>query len=95
MEQLINVLIFLMSVNIVINIWNIAVIRKAWRDGFTEGVLRPQRVLKFAETSGAGDVVTAELLAAFAKGCGIEEAANNAMEAAADYLSDAVDERRY
>jgi len=38
MEQLINVLIFLMSVNIVINIWNIAVIRKAWRDGFAEGV---------------------------------------------------------
>ena len=38
MEQLINILIFLMSVNIVINIWNIAVIRKAWRDGFAEGV---------------------------------------------------------
>lgn len=38
MEQLINVLILLMSANIVINIWNIAVIRKAWRDGFAEGV---------------------------------------------------------
>ena len=54
MEQLINVLIFLMSVNIVINIWNIAVIRKAWRDGFAEGVqITVQAMLGTAMKSAA------------------------------------------
>ena len=54
MEQLINVLIFLMSANIVINIWNIAVIRKAWRDGFAEGVqITVQAMLGTAMKSAA------------------------------------------
>ncbi|MBQ6400979.1 MAG: hypothetical protein IJI20_01690 [Firmicutes bacterium] len=66
-----------------------------YKEGLEEGVLRPQRVLRFAETGGAGDVVTAELLHGFARGIPMEEAAQAAMDAAAEYLADVVDERRY
>ncbi len=66
-----------------------------YREGEKEGVLRPERVLRFSETVGAGDVVTAQLLDEYARGSSIEEAARSAMEAAALYLADCVDERRY
>ena len=43
-----------MSVNITLNIWNIAVIRKAWRDGFAEGVqITVQAMLGTAMKSAA------------------------------------------
>lgn len=66
-----------------------------YKEGPEEGVIRPQRVLRFGETSGAGDVATAALLRAYAEDLSIREAAESAMEAAALYLSDVSDERRY
>lgn len=66
-----------------------------YKEGSAEGILRPERVLRFSETVGAGDVVTAELLDAYADGRSIEDAARAAMDAAALYLADCVDERRY
>lgn len=66
-----------------------------YKEGMKEGILRPERVLRFSETVGAGDVVSAELLQAYADGRPIEEAAQLAMDAAALYLADCVDERRY
>lgn len=64
-------------------------------EGDAEGTIRPERVLQFAETGGAGDVVTACLVDAFAGGASIEDAARAGMEAAAEHLSDVVDEREY
>lgn len=66
-----------------------------YKEGISEGILRPERVLRFSETVGAGDVVTAELLHGYCRGLSIEEAAQAAMDAAAAYLADCVDERRY
>lgn len=66
-----------------------------YKEGMSEGILRPQRVLRFSETVGAGDVVTAELLHGYGKGLPIAAAAQAAMDAAAEYLADCVDERRY
>lgn len=66
-----------------------------YKEGEKEGTIRPERKLSFAETSGAGDIVTAELLAAFAEGRPIEEAARAGMDGAARFLKDAVDERPY
>ncbi len=66
-----------------------------YKEGLEEGVIRPERVLKFSETSGAGDAATAALLYAYAGGRSIREAAEEAMDAAALYLADVVDERRY
>ena len=66
-----------------------------YKEGMEEEILRPQRVLRFSETVGAGDVVTAQLLSDYADGRSIGEAARAAMDAAAEYLADCVDERRY
>ena len=66
-----------------------------YREGDAEGILRPDRVLRFSETVGAGDVVTAALLDVYAAGGSIEQAARSAMDAAAEHLADCVDERRY
>lgn len=66
-----------------------------YREGDAEGILRPERVLRFSETVGAGDVVTAALLDVYAAGGSIEQAARAAMDAAAEHLADCVDERRY
>lgn len=66
-----------------------------YKEGLNEEILRPDRVLRFSETVGAGDVVTAELLHSYANGKPIGEAARAAMDAAAAYLADCVDERRY
>lgn len=60
-----------------------------------EGVLRPERVLQFGETGGAGDVVTGVLLTAFAKEETMKAAAEKAMAGAAEYLAEVSDERRY
>ncbi|MBQ9060162.1 MAG: hypothetical protein IJ128_03370 [Firmicutes bacterium] len=66
-----------------------------YKEGMKEEILRPDRVLRFSETVGAGDVVTAALLDAYAEGKPIGEAAREAMADAAAYLADCVDERRY
>ncbi|MBQ6370836.1 MAG: hypothetical protein IJJ21_04575, partial [Firmicutes bacterium] len=66
-----------------------------YKEGMNEEILRPDRVLRFSETVGAGDVVTAELLGSYADGKSIGEAARDAMAAAAEYLADCSDERRY
>ena len=66
-----------------------------YKEGMNEEILRPDRVLRFSETVGAGDVVTAALLNAYAQGKPIGEAAREAMADAAAHLADCVDERRY
>ena len=66
-----------------------------WREGDEEGILRPERILQFGETAGAGDVVSAAFLKAFAEEEPMTEAAPKAMAAAADHLSGVSDERRY
>ena len=66
-----------------------------YKEGMNEEILRPERVLRFSETVGAGDVVTAALLNAYAEGRPIGEAAREAMADAAAHLADCVDERRY
>lgn len=64
-----------------------------YKEGKNEGVLRPERVLSFGSTSGAGDVVSAAVAAATVEGKGIEETAKYAMEKAAEYLADTEDEK--
>lgn len=66
-----------------------------YKEGMLEGVQRPERVLSFAQTKGAGDVVTASIVAAEAAGIGLEFAVGGAMEDAAEFLADLSDERPY
>lgn len=66
-----------------------------YKEGENSGIIRPERVIKYAETSGAGDLVSAAAVLAFARGENIEEAAKSGMDAAADFLADVVDERKY
>lgn len=58
-----------------------------------EGVIAPDRVLSFARTSGAGDIVSAAVVAADLEGKNIEEIGKLAMEKAADFLEDRSDKR--
>ncbi|HIU25785.1 MAG TPA: bifunctional hydroxymethylpyrimidine kinase/phosphomethylpyrimidine kinase [Candidatus Copromorpha excrementigallinarum] len=58
-----------------------------YKEGMTEGILRPERVLSFADTSGAGDVVSAAVAEGAALGLDIEETAKRAMKRAADFLA--------
>lgn len=73
-----------------------------YKEGLSSGMLKPDRRLTFAETRGAGDVLTAAVVAAAegraadAAGSGsLEEAAAAGMEAAAEFLKDVIDERPY
>jgi len=64
-----------------------------YKEGTQEGVLRPERVLSFARTTGAGDVVSATVIAESVMGKSIEETAEAAMERAAAFLAEQKDER--
>lgn len=57
--------------------------------------VRPERRLSFADTSGAGDVVTAAVIDATLKGHDMDGTATAAMDAAAEFLSGLSDERPY
>ncbi len=64
-----------------------------YKEGKDEGVIRPERVLSFGSTAGAGDVVSAAVVSGTLEGKGIEETARYAMEKAAEYLADTKDEK--
>lgn len=66
-----------------------------YKEGLLEGIQRPERVLSFAQTKGAGDVVSAAVIAAETAGKGVEEAVQDAMTEAAMFLADLSDERPY
>lgn len=68
-----------------------------YREAGGEGgkTVRPERVLKFADTTGAGDVVSAAIINETLKGAGIDDTVNAAMDAAAGFLADLSDERPY
>lgn len=64
-----------------------------YKEGASAGILAPERVLSFASTSGAGDVVSAAVVAADLDGKSIEETGKFAMQKAADFLAGRSDER--
>lgn len=64
-----------------------------YKEGLDEGILAPERVLSFASTAGAGDVVSAAVIAAEEDGKSLASAAAEAMKAAAEFLADRSDER--
>lgn len=64
-----------------------------YKEGSSAGVLAPERVLSFAMTSGAGDVVSAAVVAADLDGKPIEEVGAFAMQRAAEFLAGKSDER--
>lgn len=64
-----------------------------YKEGEKEGILRPERVLSFARTTGAGDVTSAAIVAESLAGRSIEETAAYAMAQAAEFLAQRNDER--
>lgn len=64
-----------------------------YKDGIFEGIIAPERVLSFVETSGAGDVVSAAVISADLEGKNIEEIGKHAMDMAAKFLENLRDER--
>ena len=67
-----------------------------YKEGTSSGLIKPKRKLTFAETKGAGDVLTAAVIAASADGeKSLEEAAGAGIDAAAEFLKDVIDERAY
>lgn len=64
-----------------------------YKEGTSAGVLAPERVLSFASTSGAGDVVSAAVVAADLEGKSIEETGAFAMQKAAEFLQNRNDDR--
>ncbi|MGX8774561.1 MAG: carbohydrate kinase family protein [Bacillota bacterium] len=67
-----------------------------FKEGTESGLIKPERKLTFAETRGAGDVLSAAVVAASLGGEeSLEEAAAAGIEAAAEFLRDAIDERPY
>ena len=64
-----------------------------YKDGINEGLIAPERVLSFASTSGAGDMVSAAVVAADLEGKSMEEIGAFAMQKAAEFLAEANDER--
>lgn len=64
-----------------------------YKEGLSEGILRPDKVLSFAQTTGAGDVVSAAVIMGTVNGKDIETTATEAMACAAQFLADRSDER--
>ena len=64
-----------------------------YKDGIDEGIIAPERVLSFASTSGAGDVVSAAVVAADLEGKSIEEIGKFAMQKSAEFLEGRSDAR--
>ena len=59
-----------------------------YREGDSEGILRPEKVLSLYNTSGAGDAVSASVVSGAVNGKAIDEIAADAMAEAASYLAD-------
>ena len=67
-----------------------------YKEGTRSGIIKPKRKLTFAETKGAGDVLTAAVIAASEReGESLEAAAGAGIDAAAEFLKDVIDERSY
>lgn len=66
-----------------------------YREGTSEGILRPERVISFANTSGAGDVISAAMVAGALEGKSMEETVKDAMEKAALFLGNVEDKHIY
>lgn len=64
-----------------------------YKDGINEGIIAPEKVLSFASTSGAGDVVSAAVVAADLDDRPMDEIGSFAMQRAAEFLSGHSDER--
>lgn len=64
-----------------------------YKEGASEGILRPERMITFGSTAGAGDVVSAAVVAGTADGDSIEEIGKRAMDKAAEFLADVKDEK--
>ncbi|NLD20185.1 MAG: hypothetical protein GX663_08075 [Clostridiales bacterium] len=64
-----------------------------YKEGIVEGIIRPERVLAFGRTKGAGDVASAAIVSATLDGREIEETGNHAMTKAAEYLANVKDEK--
>lgn len=64
-----------------------------YKEGEKEGILRPERMLSFGNTAGAGDVVSAAVVAGTVDGKDIETVAAEAMAKAAEYLAERKDEK--
>ena len=58
-----------------------------YREGGSEGILRPEKRYPFGSTSGAGDVVSAAVIAGTIDGKDMETIAREAMAGAAEFLS--------
>lgn len=66
-----------------------------YKEGARSGIIKPERVLSFADTTGAGNALTAAAVYSSIKGADLEEAAKAGMDAAAEYLKDVEDLRPY
>lgn len=66
-----------------------------YKEGSKSGIIKPDRVLSFADTTGAGDALAAGVLIGSIQGQPLEEAAKMGMTAAAEYLKDVDDVRPY
>lgn len=66
-----------------------------YKEGSQSGIIKPERVLSFADTTGAGDALAAGVLIGSIQGQPLEEAAKMGMTAAAEYLKDVEDVRPY
>ena len=64
-----------------------------YKEGSCEGILRPERMITFGSTSGAGDIVSAAVAAGTVDGESIDKIAGRAMDKAAEFLADVKDEK--
>lgn len=62
-----------------------------YKEVMNEGILRPEKIISFASTAGAGDVASAAVIAETMRGGDIEAAGKHAMDRAADFLKDIED----
>lgn len=59
-----------------------------YREGTEAEIIKPEQVLSFADTTGAGDVLSAEVVYQLSQGAGLSEAAKAAMAKTAEYLKE-------
>ncbi len=66
-----------------------------YRDETETGIVSPERILSYADTAGAGDLVSASIIYGIINGKSLGDSADLANKAAAAFLSDLSDERPY
>ena len=59
-----------------------------FREGTEAEIVKPEKVLSFVDTSGAGDVLSAEVVYRLSLGDSVAEAAKAAMAETAEYLKE-------